>query len=158
MPSAAEHLNAMRQIRANSGVRAMLIFLNGLTDHRFSALYLFDAERLKSLYFYDRERPAIDTCPEIPVMASYCVFVRNSGSKFSMADSLDDARVAGHPKRLEIRSYCGVPLVDESGRMVGTICHFDARPLPISDQNVSLMEAVAHLLPAERAAALARPA
>jgi len=129
----------------------MLIYLNGLTDHRFSAMYLFESELLKNLYFFDREEPARTGCPDIPVMASYCVFVRDSERMFVTADSLTDARVFGHPKRLEVRSYCGVPLVNEAGRMIGTICHFDARPLTISDQNVSLMEAVSDMLPAGRA-------
>jgi GAF domain-containing protein len=47
---------------------------------------------------------------------------------------------------MEVRSYCGVPLVDDDGHMFGTICHFDYGPLPISDDSVALMEAVAPLL------------
>lgn len=141
-------LQQMRAIRDDAGVRAVLIFLNGLTDHRFTALYRFDDETLKNLYFFDREHPDVESCPEIPVMASYCVFVRSSRLTFMTSDSLEDERVRGHPKEFEVRSYCGVPLVDEDGRMFGTICHFDFRPIPISDENVALMEAMASLLKA----------
>ena len=136
----------MRNLGSSHGIRAVLIYLNGLTEHRFTALYRFDLEQLKNVYFFDRERPDVETCPDIPVMASYCVFVRNSGNTFVTMDSMVDARVTGHPKRLEVRSYCGVPLVDEDGRAFGTICHFDTQPLSISDQNVELMESVAGLL------------
>ena len=136
----------MRKIGSRDGVRAMLTYLNGLTGHRFTALYRFDRDHLRNVYFFDRNRPLMETCPDIPVMASYCVFVRDSNNTFVTLDSLADERVAGHPKRLEVRSYCGVPLVDDAGRAFGTICHFDALPHPISDQNLELMEAVAALL------------
>jgi hypothetical protein len=39
-----------------------------------------------------------------------------------------------------------VPLVDEAGRVFGTVCHFDARSLPVSEETVSLMEALAPIL------------
>ena len=149
MISTADHLARMRDIGSSHGIRAVLIYLNGLTEHRFTALYRFDVEQLKNAYFFDRERPEVDNCPDIPIMASYCAFIRNSGNTFVTMDSIVDERVAGHPKRLEVRSYCGVPLVGENGRAFGTICHFDASPLSISDQNRDLMEAVAAMLSAE---------
>lgn len=160
MTTTADHLKQMRDRRAGGGVRSVLIYLNGLTDHRFTAMYRFDTEQLRNLYFYDRERPEVETCPDIPVLASYCVFVRDSRHTFVTPDSVADGRVGSHPKRLEVRSYCGVPLVDEAGRMFGTVCHFDTRPLPISDENVSLMEALAPILaagPAEPGAAADGP-
>jgi GAF domain-containing protein len=144
--STADHLTQIKSIIGSDGPRAVLTYLNGLTDHRFTALYRFDVEQLRNVYFFDRDRPQVETCPDIPVMASYCVFVRSSNNTFVTLDSMVDERVAGHPKRLEVRSYCGVPLVNEDGRAFGTICHFDARPLSISDQNVELMEAIAPLL------------
>ncbi|WP_442945135.1 GAF domain-containing protein [Nostoc sp.] len=45
-----------------------------------------------------------------------------------------------------MQSYCGVPLLDEDGKMFGTICHFDFRAIAISDANVALMEAIAPLI------------
>lgn len=144
----AEHVQRMREIRDRDGVRAVLIYLNSLTEHRFTALLRFhDDEQLRSAYFYDRQRPELESCPEIPIPNSYCVFVRQTGDTFTTLDSLADDRVADHPKRLEVRSYCGVPLVDAAGRLLGTICHFDPRPLPLTPDDVALLEAVAPLLP-----------
>ena len=139
-------LGQLRAILRDHGIRAALIFLNGLTEHRFTALYRFDKETLRNIYFFDRENPSQDSTPDIPVMASYCVFVRNRRSTFATPDSLQDDRVEGHPKRQIVQSYCGVPLRDVNGEMFGTICHFDFRPIPISDENIELMEAVAPLL------------
>jgi GAF domain-containing protein len=149
MPITAEQISHMRALYQRDGIRAVLVYLNSLTAHRFTALYRFDDEMLQNLYFYDREQPTFDSCPEIPVMASYCVFVRSSRKTFAISDSITDNRLGDHCKRREIRSYCGVPLLDEDGRMFGTICHFDHRPIPIGDDSVALMEAVASLFKSE---------
>ncbi len=141
-----EALRSLEALLTRRGVRALLVFLNGLTAHRFTALFRFDGETLNNAYFYDRDDPRADSCPDIPVSASYCVYVRDTRSTFVTNDSLDDARVRDHPKRNEVRAYCGVPLVDEDGIVFGSICHFDFRPVSISQANVELMEAVAPLL------------
>ena len=146
MVDSGHSLRQLKAILSGQDIRAAVIFLNGLTEHRFTALYRFDKETLVNLYFFDRENPTQESTPDIPVMASYCVFVRNSRSAFTTPDSLQDDRVHDHPKRKVVQSYCGVPLLDEDGKMFGTICHFDLRPIPISDENVELMEAVALLI------------
>lgn len=146
MADNVESLRELRAILGSQGIRAAIIFLNGLTQHRFTALYRFDKETLHNLVFFDRENPTQELTPDIPVMASYCVFVRSSRSTFTTPDSLHDDRVRDHPKRQEVQSYCGIPLLDENGKMFGTICHFDFRPIAISDATVELLEAVAPLL------------
>jgi GAF domain-containing protein len=139
-------LTELRRLVAGAGVRSGLIFLNKLTSHRFTALYRFDGELLRNLFFFDRENPGQVSSPEIPILASYCVFVRDSGETFNVSNSEEDERVAGHPKRLQIRAYIGVPLLDEDGKMFGTICHFDVQPRPIEEENVQLMEQMAGIL------------
>ena len=139
-------LDELRTIKARTGIRSMLAYLNGLTEHRFTALYRFDDDSLQNVFFFDRERPEVSSCPTIPIMASYCVFVKNGKTTFKTCDSHDDARLNGHSKQMEVRSYCGVPLIGEDGKMFGTVCHFDYRALPITDDNVMLMERVAEML------------
>lgn len=148
----------IKKILRNEGVRAALIFVNHLTEHRFSALYQFQNDALRNLYFYDREYPDIESTDEIPVTASYCVFLRDSGLLFHTSDALRDERVRTHPKREQLQSYCGVPVLDSEGKLFGSVCHFDIKPRVIADEDVDLMEAVALLLrdePALRPAALA---
>jgi GAF domain-containing protein len=137
----------LKVVLARDGVRAALAFLNSLTPHRFTALFRFDDKMLRNVCFYDSEQPDVQVCGEIPVADSYCVFVRDEGRIFTVIDSLNDDRVSAHPKRVEVKSYCGVPLLDENGRMFGSICHFDFLPMSISDENVALMEEIAPLLP-----------
>ncbi len=143
---ALEPLAELRKIIERQDIRAAVIFLNGLTEHRFTALYSFNKEILHNLYFFDSENPLQETTPDIPVMASYCVFVRNQQQRFVVADSLHDSRVASHLKQKIVQSYCGVPLLDEYGNMFGSICHFDFKPLSISDENVRLLEETGRLI------------
>jgi len=143
MPSASPTLREIKQLLSQGAVRDALALLNQQTAYRFTALYRFDGDTLHNVVLYDREDPSQVTMPDIPVLASYCVFVRDSGAAFRLEDSHDDARVAGHPRQHQIRSYCGVPLLDDAGRMFGTLCHFDFRPLPVSDGVIETMESIA---------------
>ncbi|MDB5034307.1 MAG: luxQ 8 [Chlorobi bacterium] len=142
----ANTLAQLRTVLEQDGIRAALRLLNSQTPHRFTALYRFDGETLKSLYFVDAENPEVESCPDIPVMASYCVFVRKTGNRFTVHDTLKDDRVEGHPKQREVQSYCGVPLLDESGNLFGTICVFDFESIPIGNDIVHMMEFLAPLL------------
>lgn len=137
---------ALKAAFASKGVRGAVEFLNSLTFHRFTSLYQFDAGTLRNITFFDRENPNVETCDEIPVEASYCVFVRDSGAQFSIEDSATDERVRNHPKRQTVRSYCGVPLLDSRNRMIGSICHFDLEPGHTTDRDVELLEYMARLL------------
>lgn len=139
-------LGELKSVVSEHGVRAGLIFLNARTPHRFTALYLFDDETLHSRVFFDSDNPAELGMADIPVLASYCVFVRDRGEPFTTEHASEDERIGDHPKRKVLQAYCGVPLRDVEGRMFGTICHFDFNPTAISTENVELMEAVAPML------------
>lgn len=54
--------------------------------------------------------------------------------------------MSGHPKQNVVQSYCGIPLMDDDGKLFGTICHFDFEPLPFGEAEVLLLEDVAPLL------------
>lgn len=144
--TSAQQRSELRDILFQDGIRAALIFLNHLTDHRFTALYRFDRHMLKNLYFYDRENPEELSTDEIPVMASYCVFVRDLRKKFITPNAPLDERVTDHPKQQQVQSYCGVPLVNRFGEMFGTICHFNLQPMEFNNANVDLMEIMSGLL------------
>lgn len=148
----------LRTVLLRDGIRAAVIFLNGLTAFRFTALYRFDQDTLHNLCFYDRENPTVESSPDIPVLASYCVFVRELKDKFATADSLRDERVRDHPKQRVVHAYCGVPLVDRMGNMFGTICHFNIEPTPTREADIELMEAMGQLIKEfDTFAATARP-
>lgn len=142
----AEALQQLKQVVTRDGVRAALGYLNQVAGVRYSALYRFDDVTLHNLYFVDRDDPSVESTADIPVLASYRVFVRESGRRFTVDDSRSDERLGNHPKRRQIRSYCGVPLVDASGRVFGTVCHFDPEPVNVRAEDIELLEALAPLL------------
>lgn len=141
-----EHSRRLKAILATGDVHGALAFLNSLTEHRFTSLYRFDEDTLRNVYFYDRCAPDVTRTPDLPVAASYCVFVRNNRGTFSVVDAIADDRVDGHPKQHDVQAYCGVPLLDGTGRLFGTVCHFDLEPRAISPDNIDLMEAMAPML------------
>ena len=150
----SDDLGRLRRILRREGLRALVAHLNQLTQHRFTSLYRFEREQLESICFYDRENPARLSTPGIPVLASYCVFVRDTALPFATPDSLCDGRVRDHPQREVVRAYCGVPLIGEDGRVFGSVCHFDYQPRVLTPANLDLLEAVATLLNEEFAAGL----
>ena len=130
----------------HGGVRGAVVHLNSLTPHRFTSLYQFDGATLRNITFFDRENPTVETCEDIPVEASYCVFVRDLSEKFLVQNAERDERVSSHPKRATVQCYCGVPLLDRDGKMFGSICHFDFKPGSIASRDVELLEYMARLL------------
>lgn len=139
-------LAEIRHLLNQGRVRDALALMNSLTEHRFTALYRFDRETLRNRYFYDRSNPAVESTDDIPILASYCVYVRDTNRMFETTHAREDERTAGHEKREKLQAYCGVPLVDEAGRSFGSVCHFDFDPRAISPENLELMEAFAGLL------------
>lgn len=141
-----EALLELKAAFTEGGVRGALALLNSLTPHRFTSLYRFDGPTLRNITFFDRENPDLETCDDIPVESSYCVFVRDFSRSFLVYDAVNDARVRNHPKKTTVQCYCGVPLLDRNGKMFGSICHFDFKPGHISDRDVELLEYMARLL------------
>ena len=142
----AQPTEALKLLVKAGDLRAALIYLNGLTNYRFTAMYRFDKDTLVNRHFVDRQNPEVLQTDQISVPASYCVFIRDTAAAFRLADSFEDARVAVHPKKQLIRSYCGVPLTDENGTMFGSVCHFDFEPHALKESDVELLESIAPLL------------
>ena len=142
MPTRSEHQERFRTILGTLGVRAALRYLNGVSPHRFTALFRFEGGILRNLYLIDKLDPTVERCPDQPVLESYCVYVRDTGRTFLTGDAARDERVRGHPKQATVRSYCGVPLLAPDRGLIGTICHFDFDPVPFAAEDVFLLEEV----------------
>ena len=109
----------------NAGLRAALGYLLSLTDYRFIGIFRFENGMVNAAVHVDRDNPQVLTIEAIPELASYCCFVRDSGGVFTTAAALADARLEGHPKRATVQAYCGVPVMDLEGGLIGTLCHYD---------------------------------
>lgn len=138
-------VTTVRHLLQNGGVRIALQYLNSRTPHRFTAVFRFEGGTLRNLHLIDRVDPQVERCPDLPVLESYCLYVRDTGCTFLTEDALQDRRVAGHPKQRLVQSYCGVPLYDGE-ELFGTICHFDYRSIPFSKEDVWVLEEIAPML------------
>ena len=150
MPVTVQSQNEVyRDLKAafdRDGIRSAVAFLNSITPYRFTSLYRFEGEMLHNITFYDRDNPDETSCEDIPVEASFCVFVRDTEAVFLTTDSESDRRLTSHPKRGIVKRYCGVPLLDSSGQMFGSICHFDLEPGEIDERDVEALEYMASVL------------
>lgn len=144
--SHAPALAGLREVLHSQGVDAALGYISDRSTHRFAGIYRFDAATLRTRHFVDRDNPRAEPPADIPILSSYCVFVRESGNPFAVEDSHTDPRVDGHPKQSQLRSYCGVPLLDEHGAMYGTACVYDLVPRDVSPLELALLEALGPLL------------
>ncbi|WP_168218810.1 GAF domain-containing protein [Limnoglobus roseus] len=121
------------------GIRAALTVLNRTSGHRFTAMYRFGPSRTHNLFFYDRENPDVCEGKDHPIEATYCVYVKEEGGPFLLADATVDERVMLHEAQFKIQAYCGVPLVNTNGTIFGTLCHYDTEPVGVTPAAVELM-------------------
>lgn len=136
----------LRALLLRHGMRPMLVFLNGLSQFRFSAVTQIEDGIQRTVCYYDREDPRPDTLPDIPESASYCQYVKARGDVFTVSDALHEPVLQTHSARNEVRAYCGVPLCDRDGSVLGTVCHFHDQPLQIGDRDSELLKAAAVLI------------
>ncbi|QEL19262.1 GAF domain-containing protein [Limnoglobus roseus] len=143
-PDAAR--DQLEAVLDRDGVRPALAFLNGTSGHRFSALFSFAADHTRNLYFYDRQNPDVAEGADHPIELTYCVYVREEGGPFLLADATVDERVMLHAAQFRVQSYCGVPLLSPTGQVVGTLCHYDVEPVEVRPEALALMLHFADLL------------
>ncbi len=128
------------------GIQSGLQYLNSLSQHRYTGLFLFDGNMLKNTFIFDRQSAFQTLFPEKPASHSYCLNVKHSGQPFRVDNAPLDQRVQDHPSRDAVRSYCGVPLRDRDGTIFGTLCHFSLDPCHSKDEEIQMMQTFAGVL------------
>lgn len=131
---------------ASGGVHAVLAFLNRRAPHRFTGVYRVDGSVLRSLYLFDEENPALELGSDAPLRETYCSITAGASEPFATADTRADARLEAHPARETTLSYCGVPLIDEHGTTLGTLCHFDLVPRGIPVEEIEVLVTAAPMV------------
>lgn len=139
---------ARRLLRAGpQAVVEVLEALNARTRFRFTGLYRVEPPILRNLALFDRENPQLwagGTCSALT--DTYCSLVVADGAPFTTPDAPNDPRLTAHAARTSVLSYVGVPVRGRSGRVEGTLCHFDSRPRLAPAGEMAVLEAVAALL------------
>lgn len=128
------------------GLREALATLLKRTDYRFIGIWRFQDGKANAAVHYDRENPDQLTAQEVPDTATYCCYVRESGQPFKTPNALVDERTADHPARSTVLTYCGVPVMDSFGTILGTLCHYDLVPRDPEQVSLELMLSVSSYL------------
>lgn len=137
------------ELLASEGPMAVLGYLNSRTRFRFTGLYQADPPQLRNLLLFDRENPQLNVSGEVcPLEATYCSLVWGAERAFHTRDAARDERLASHPARETVISYCGVPIRRANGLVWGTLCHFDVRPRLVPTREVPVLESAAAIIAA----------
>lgn len=149
MPSDTDGaLGAFTTTLRDRGLRNALATLLQRTDYRFIGLWRFEDGRARAAVHYDRENPDLLTSDEVPASATYCSRIHRSARPFATADARSDQRLLEHPARDSVLSYCGVPVMDDMGQVLATLCHYDLVPRDPEQIDLELMVNVAGMLAA----------
>jgi GAF domain-containing protein len=136
-------IQSLQEVIAQEGVHAALRDLNRRAPHRFTGIYRLDPPMLRTVQLFDRENPALLVGSDAPMRETYCSITGSQATPFFTADAASEARLEDHPARASTLSYCGVPLLDDSGVAVGTLCHFDLIPREIPIEEIAVLQALA---------------
>ena len=131
---------------AAGDMHGVLAHLNARTAHRYTGLYRFDGPVLRNVALVDRDDLSVRAGADAPMRETYCGIVGETEAPFATPDAGADPRVADHPARASVVSYCGALVRDARGRAVGTLCHFDVVPRPVPAAEIPVLEAVAPLM------------
>lgn len=153
-PPLASDLDAFREALSAGGLRGALAFLNARTPHRFSGIFRFDGDMLRSVALFDKWDPQVRVGTDLPVADAYCAHLRGTGENLEVADGALDPRVpwmAGSP----VVSYCGALIHDRNHAPWGALCHFDTAPCQAKASDMPLLTAAAALIHGAASAAVA---
>lgn len=98
---------------------------------------------------------------EIPLLESFCRFIKDQGCQLVVDDVSTETRVAAHPlvAELHVRAYAGWQVTGDDGAVLGVLCAMDDHPRRWSSQELTALMELAHECgPTVRAAAAARRA
>lgn len=145
--TAASFADFSRRLAAE-GVRSALSSLLQRTDYRFISIFRFKDGKATSAVHVDREDPGALQAGEVDDTATYCCYVRDGNGAFVTADALIDSRTMDHVAREVVRTYCGIPIMDSEGVLIGTLCHYDLVPRDPGQLDLELLLQVASALSA----------
>lgn len=140
--TAADILRELQEALETEGVRPLLAILNARAPHRFTGIYRLEPPLLRNVHLFDRENPSLEVGADASLRETYCSITAFTAAPFATEDAAEDQRLADHPAAESTLSYCGVPLLDDAGVAVGTLCHFDLIPREIPEEEVSILEAM----------------
>lgn len=143
----SDEIQLFSSLLRRDGVAGALKALNARVPHRYTAVYRLQGTSLKNLFLHDKLGEATpEYLAEVDLGHSFCQFVLREGY-FLTDNSANDRRLDGHPYQGLMVSYHGVPLLDNSGELFGSLCHFDVEPRGLSTEEFDFLQKAARVLP-----------
>ena len=125
---------------AETDLRSLLKYMNGLTPHRFTGVYRFEPGWVMSVALWDRENPQLEVGENVKMKESYCWLTGLGKSSYVIEDAVCDPRLTEHPTREAVRSYVSVALRDRQQKPWGTLCHFYFDPRKVAPGTIERLE------------------
>ena len=122
------------------GLFAALQFLNATTPYRFTGVYRFEGDWVRSVALFDRKNPELRLGEDVPWNDSYCRLTAEDGESCRIEAALSDVRLATHAAREAVQSYIAVLLRSADGTPFGTLCHFDVHPQSPDARSIADLE------------------
>ncbi|HEX8659511.1 MAG TPA: hypothetical protein VF690_18365 [Hymenobacter sp.] len=126
------------------GVHAALGYLNHRTPHRYTGVYRFDGDMLRSEVLFDRNMVDLRQGADAPMATTYCALVGRYEAPIQILDATVDPLALGI--ETPVISYCGALIRDEQGKAFGTLCHYDLQRCQERTTDQPLLNAAAQLL------------
>lgn len=136
-------ITKLRRILEEQGVIAALRILNARAPHRYTGVYKYTPEILRSIYLVDAFNPGVVKGEDVPNEDAYCLLLSNE-RKLAFGQAED----AGCPIKLAspVVSYCGVLLVRADGEPFGSLCHYDVARCQEPASQMTFLELMAPYL------------
>ncbi|MEJ5988902.1 hypothetical protein WG902_02800 [Ramlibacter sp. PS3R-8] len=130
---------------AAGGRRGGLELLNERTPYRFTGVFQFSGEVLKSVELVDKWDKAVVRGQDVPIATAYCAHLQRTGQSLVVINGHRDDRVPWM-KNSPIASYCGAVIESPAGDAWGAVCHYDMDPCESNRGEVALLSAAAPFL------------
>lgn len=125
-----------------NGLHPALAVLNRTSPYRFTGVYCFEPDWVRSLVLFDRKNPDLQVGADVPMKESYCLFTARAEEPLVIVNAPEETRWAGHAARESVLSYVAVLLQDQDGARLGTLCHFDFSPRDLLPETLELLTLV----------------
>lgn len=141
----ASRVASIGEALRTGGVAGGLEALNLGVAHRYSGIFKLQGDLLENTHMFDkRGEPRPDGLARVQLGDSFCQIVLRDGFMATENSGLDP-RLDTNPYQSVVVAYHGVPILDASGELSGTLCHFDMVEQSISDVEFACLQHAATL-------------
>lgn len=120
----------LQLVLSQEGLPGLVAALNADVPYRFTGVFVRDGGSLRNVALFDKTTDAAPLWEPFPLVDSFCSLVLESSAPLVVdhAEKDDRSEVRQHRAVAIVQSYCGIPVFDAEGDVIGTLCHFDFAP------------------------------